>query len=162
MSWKQTGERFDTRVGDLAERVARRVSRRTALRGALLGGTASVASLAIGERPALAAGCTCGPTRRCHACPEIGCPHGYHLCKGSFTGNCFNSQGYRCEWPQGTWIACMGLGKGYGYKVCYDCKGAPGCHGWCTCLSSCVCCECRTVADVRAEQRRVQQLAAPQ
>ena len=56
MSWKQAGERFDTRVGDLAERVARRVSRRAALRGVVLGGTAGVASLAIGERP--------GPGRR--------------------------------------------------------------------------------------------------
>jgi hypothetical protein len=156
VSWKQTGERFDARVGDLAERVARRVSRRETLRGALVSGAAGLAALAVGERPAQAAGCQCGPTRRCAHCPEIGCPDGYHLCKGSFTGDCFNRQGYRCEWPQGTWIACMGLGKGYGYKVCYDCKGTSGCPGWCTCLSSCICCNCKSVADVRAEQHRIQ------
>jgi hypothetical protein len=156
VSWRQAGEHFDSRVGDLAERVVRRVSRRDSLRGALIGGAAGLAALTIGERPALAADCQCGPTRRCAHCPEIGCPDGYHLCKGSFTGNCFNRQGYRCEWPQGTWIACMGVGKGFGYRVCYDCIGKSGCPGWCTCLSTCVCCHCQTVADVRAEQHRIQ------
>ena len=159
MTWKDAGERFDARVGDLAERIARRVSRRDALRGAFLGGSSGLAALAVGERPAhaTAAACRCGPTRRCAGCPEIGCPEGHRVCKGSFTSNCFNSQGYRCEWPQGTWIACMGLGKGYGYRVCYDCIGAGGCPEWCTCQSQCICCECRTAADVRAEQRRIQQ-----
>jgi hypothetical protein len=158
MSWKQAGERFDSRVGDLAERVARRVSRRTALRSAVLGGTVGVASLAIGERPALADDCHCGPTRRCRGCREHGCPHGHHLCKGSFTSDCFNVQGYRCEWPRGMWIACMGIGRGHGYRVCYDCIGKAGCRHWCTCLSHCVCCHCRTASDVRAEQHRIEQL----
>jgi len=158
MSWKRAGERLDARVGDLAERVVRRVSRRDALRGVLVGGTAGMASLALGERPALADTCVCGPTRRCHGCPDVGCPRGYHLCKGSFTGDCFNTQGYRCEWPQGTWIACMGLGKGYGYRVCYDCIHRDDCPGWCTCMSNCICCDCLTVSDVRSEQHRVQQL----
>jgi hypothetical protein len=157
MTWREAGERFDARVGDLAERIVRRVSRRDALRGALLGGTAGMASLAIGERPALAGTCHCGPTRRCSHCPELGCPDGYRLCKGSFTSNCFNHQGYRCEWPRGTWIACMGIGKGFGYRVCYDCIGKSGCRGWCTCQSRCVCCHCRTAADVRAEQHKIQQ-----
>lgn len=161
MTWKTAGEQFDSRVGGLAERIARRVSRRAALRGVLLGGTAGAASLAIGERPALAADCHCGPTRRCSGCPEIGCPHGHHVCKGSFSSNCFNSQGFRCEWPQGTWIACMGIGKGFGYRVCYDCIGKSGCHGWCTCLSSCVCCRCRNFADVKAEQHRIQHVSQP-
>lgn len=157
MSFMRAGERFDARVGDIAERIARRVSRRDAVRGVVLGGTAGLASLAVGERPAQAASCYCGPTRRCAHCPEVGCPHDYRLCKGSFTSDCFNSQGYRCEWPQGTWIACMGLGKGYGYRVCYDCINKSGCSDWCTCQSRCVCCNCQTVADVRAEQHRVQQ-----
>ncbi len=65
MSWKRTGEQFDARIGQLAERVVRRVSRRDALRGAVLGGTAGLASLAVGERPALADACVCGPTRHC-------------------------------------------------------------------------------------------------
>jgi hypothetical protein len=158
MSWRQAGERFDARIGDLTERAVRRVNRRNALRGVVLGGTAGLAALAIGERPAQAADCQCGPTKRCSGCPDIACPDGYGLCKGSPTSSCFNSQGYRCEWPQGTWIACMGLGKGYGYRVCYDCIGPGGCEDWCTCLSECICCKCRTVTDVRAEQHRIQLL----
>jgi hypothetical protein len=158
MSWKQTGERLDARVGEMAERIVRRVSRRDALRGVMLTGTASLAALAVGESPASASGCMCGPTRRCRGCPELGCPHGYRLCRGSFTSNCFNKQGYRCEWPQGTWIACMGIGKGFGYRVCYDCIGHSGCSDWCTCQGACVCCGCQTIADVRAEQQRIQQV----
>ena len=57
MGLMRAGERFDARVGELAERIARRVSRRDAVRGVLLGGTAGLASLAVGERPAEAAGC---------------------------------------------------------------------------------------------------------
>jgi hypothetical protein len=160
MKWRQTGERVDTRVGDLAERVVRRVSRRDALRRVLVGGTAGLAALAVGERPALAQDCYCGPTRRCRRCRDHGCPHGHRLCKGSFTSTCFNDQGYRCEWPHGTWIACMGIGKGYGYRVCYDCISKSGCHHWCTCLGTCVCCDCKTAADVRAEQHRIQLTAS--
>ncbi len=122
------------KTGTIAERVARRMNRRDALRRAIVGGTTGLAALALGNSPAQATTCHCGPTRRCEKCPAVGCPHGYHLCKGSFTSNCFNSQGYRCEWPAGNWIACMGLGKGLGYKVCYDCIGPGGCEGWCTCL----------------------------
>ena len=158
MSWKRAGDRFDERVGDLAERIARRVSRRDAVRGALLGGATGLAAIALGESPAQAQACMCGPTRRCSGCPDTGCPHGYHLCKGSFTSDCFNDQGYRCEWPQGYWIACMGKGSGLGYKVCYDCKNKAGCSEWCTCLSKCVCCDCETALDVSNEQHRLQQV----
>jgi hypothetical protein len=161
MSWKRAGDRFDARVGDLAERIARRVSRRDAVRGALLGSATGIAALALGETPAQAQACMCGPTRRCSGCPDVGCPDRYHVCKGSFTSDCFNNQGYRCEWPQGTWIACMGKGKGLGYKVCYDCINAAGCREWCTCLSRCVCCNCETAVDVRAEQHRLQQAGLP-
>ena len=157
MRVRRAGQQFDTTVGDLAERVVRRVSRRDALRNVVIGSATGIAALAVGERPALAEACVCGPTRRCDGCPHHGCPKDHHLCKGSFTSDCFNRQGYRCEWPRGTWIACMGIGKGYGYKVCYDCIGKGGCHKWCTCLSRCVCCECLTGKDVRAEQQRLQQ-----
>jgi hypothetical protein len=157
VSW--IGDRVDANVSAIAERVARRVSRRDALRGVVLGGATSLAALAIGEQPAMAQDCVCGPTRRCASCSGVGCPEGYRLCKGSSSSDCFNGQGYRCEWPQGTWIACMGMGKGYGYRVCYDCIGPGGCEDWCTCLSDCICCHCRTADDVRAEQHRIQLLA---
>jgi hypothetical protein len=142
----------------LAERVARRVSRRDALRRAVMAGTTGLAAIAIGNSPADAQTCTCGPTRRCGGCPDVGCPSGYQLCKGSFSSDCFNSQGYRCEWPAGNWIACMNLGKGLGYKICYDCIGASGCEGWCTCLTECICCNCYSPADIRTEQLRLQHL----
>jgi hypothetical protein len=156
MSLKRLPASIDTHIGTIAERVVRRMSRRDALRRAVVGGTAGIAALALGQLPAEAATCTCGPTRRCARCPGIGCPSGYHLCKGSFTSNCFNKQGFRCEWPSGTWIACMNVGRGYGYKVCYDCINSSGCQDWCTCLSECICCHCETVRDLRAEQQRIQ------
>ena len=145
----------DDRVGELAERIARTVNRRDVLRRVIVGAT-GLAALAAGARPAEASACICGPTRRCSGCPDVGCPPKHHLCKGSFTGNCFNVQGYRCEWPSGSWIACTNLGRGLGYRVCYDCIGASGCKHWCTCLSACICCHCAGAADVRAERRRLE------
>ena len=158
MGWTRWGHRLDARIGGAAERAARRLSRRDALRGAVVNGTAGLAALSVGHRPALspAQACQCGPTRRCAGCPGTGCPPGYHLCKGSFTSGCFNRQGFRCEWPSGTWIACMNMGKGYGYKVCYDCINKNGCRDWCTCQSQCICCGCATVADLRTEQQSLQ------
>ncbi len=159
------GMSLDERIGAMTERVARRLSRRDALRRVVIGGTTGIAALAVGATPAQAATCDCGPTRRCSSCPKVGCPPKHHLCKGSFTGKCFNRQGYRCEWPSGSWIACMHLGRGLGYKVCYDCIGAGGCRDWCTCLSECICCHCASPADVRLEQHRLQHAlarAAPQ
>ena len=160
MRQRKDGPGTGERSGGLSERIARKVNRRDALRRAVVGGTTGLAALALGASPAQAAGCYCGPTRRCARCPGVGCPPGHHLCKGSFNGSCFNSQGFRCEWPQGSWIACMNLGKGMGYKVCYDCIGHTGCKDWCTCLSECICCGCNNPADIRAEQRRLQ-LAEP-
>jgi hypothetical protein len=157
MSRTRVPASFDARIGAIAERVVRKLSRRDALRGVVVGGTAGLAALALGERPAWAQECDCGPTRRCDGCPGVGCPPGYHLCKGSYHGNCFNSQGYRCEWPSGFWIACMNLGGGLGYKICYDCINHTGCPNWCTCLSTCICCHCRDARDVRAEQHRLQE-----
>lgn len=160
MSLRASGARVDDLMAALTERVARAVNRRDALRRIVLGGSAGLAALAVGVSPAQASTCVCGPTRRCSNCPGVGCPPGRHLCKGSFTSNCFNRQGYRCEWPQGSWIACTNLGKGLGYRVCYDCIGATGCIDWCTCLSECICCGCKTPADVRAERLRLQQAQA--
>ncbi|HVB44029.1 MAG TPA: hypothetical protein VNF47_15180 [Streptosporangiaceae bacterium] len=156
MSRKKPGAGIDERIGAFTERAARRLSRRDAVRRVIVGGTTGLAALAMGASPAQASTCVCGPTRRCARCPAVGCPPGHHLCRGSFRSHCFNSQGYRCEWPSGSWIACMNLGKGLGYKVCYDCIGAGGCREWCTCLSACICCHCAGVADIRAEQHRVQ------
>lgn len=156
MSLGTPGSGANGRVGALTERIARMVSRRDALRRAVVGGTTGLAAMAMGASPARASGCVCGPTRHCADCPDVGCPPGHHPCKGSFSGNCFNRQGYRCEWPSGSWIACMNLGKGLGYKVCYDCISHTGCKDWCTCLSACICCQCSTPADVRAEQLRLQ------
>jgi hypothetical protein len=154
--------RVDDRIGSVTERVVRKVNRRDALRRVVIGGTTGLAALAVGASPAqAAASCDCGPTRRCSSCPGVGCPPGHHLCKGSFTSNCFNTQGFRCEWPSGSWIACMNLGRGLGYKVCYDCIGAGGCRHWCTCLSECICCHCASPADIKAEQRKLAH-AAPQ
>jgi hypothetical protein len=157
MSLRRQRSNIDDAIGDLNERVARKVNRRDALRRVVVGGTTGLAALALGASPALAADCYCGPTRRCGGCPHVGCPKGHHLCTSAFDdGSCFNYQGYRCEWPSGSWIACMNLGKGMGYKVCYDCIGATGCNDWCTCLSDCICCRCENPADIRAEQKRLQ------
>ena len=152
------GARLDARIGSAAERAVRRLNRRDALRGTVVSGTAGLAALSLGRRPAAlpAEFCECGPTRRCHGCRAHGCPRGYHLCKGSYVSDCFNTQGFRCEWPRGTWIACMNIGHGYGYKVCYDCIGRAGCRDWCTCLGRCVCCDCLTITDLRQEQQRQQ------
>ncbi len=163
MGWTRWGTGLDARIGDMAERAARRLSRRDAMRSAVVTGTAGLASLSLGRKPSRASTvtCDCGPTKRCSGCPDTGCPSGQHICKGSATSTCFNKQGYRCEWPNGTWIACMNMGNGYGYKVCYDCIGKGGCPDWCTCLSECICCDCLTAADLKAEQRRLQAAGLP-
>jgi hypothetical protein len=164
MAWRQFGSGFDARVSQMTERATRKISRRNMMRTVVVGGAASIAAVSLGEMPASAidscAG-NCGPTPRCSVgCPANGCPSGYSLCKGSSTGTCFNKEGYRCEWPSGQWIACTGLGHGYGYEACEDCKGPGGCKDWCTCLTSCICCQCLTHEDFKKEQLRIQQLAA--
>jgi hypothetical protein len=161
MSWRTVGSRFDDKVGDIAERATRQMTRRQAVRTAVIGGATGLGALTIGVEPALAScASNCGPTPRCSSCPSNGCPSGYSLCKGCSTCNCFNNYGYRCEWPSGYWIACNSLGHGYGYDICYDCISGGNCSGWCTCLSSCICCQCLAPADVIAEQKRIQHFAA--
>ncbi len=164
MAWRQFGSSFDARVSQMTERAARRMSRRNILRTVFVSGAASIAAISIGETPALAADCAghCGPTPRCKGCRPTECPHGYILCKGSPSGDCFNKEGYRCEWPRGLWIACTGLGHGYGYKICKDCIFRHRCRDWCTCLTECVCCHCKTAADFKEEQYRIQMLSSGQ
>jgi len=158
MTQRQFGSSFDTRINQMAERATRRMSRRNILRTVFVGGATSIAAISIGETPALADDCTrhCGPTSRCKRCRPTECPRGYVLCKGSFSGDCFNNEGYRCEWPHGYWIACTGLGHGYGYRICKDCIFRHRCNDWCTCLTDCVCCSCKTAADFKAEQLQMQ------
>jgi hypothetical protein len=158
MAWRQFGSSFDARISQMTERATRRMSRRNVLRTVFVGGAAGIAAISIGEPPAFADDCNrhCGPTRRCGRCRPTECPHGYVLCKGSFTSDCFNNEGYRCEWPHGYWIACTGLGHGYGYRICKDCIFRHRCHDWCTCLTDCVCCGCRTAEDFKQEQLQIQ------
>lgn len=171
MIWRQLGAAFDARIGNAAELGARRMTRRNALRTAVLGGAASVAAITLGQSPASAdAGdMGCGPTSRCSGCtanPYAACPSGYSLCKGkpvsscSDAGACCNDEGFNCEWASGTWQAYDGLGFGYGYEICYDCKNSGGCDTWCTCLGTCICCRCTSLADVRAEMKRGQAIMA--
>jgi hypothetical protein len=167
------GQKFDARVARLSEGIARRISRRDALRAAIIGGVTSIATLSIGQRPALANYCDCGPTSRCnrygHRCRAYRCPSGYETCKNRHDDYCscsrghYNRQGYCCEYANGKWVACNRLGKGHGYRMCYDCVGhghnrAEDCADWCTCLTECICCHCRSAKEVRSELNRIQQL----
>jgi hypothetical protein len=154
MTRSQFGSSFDTRISRMAERASRRMSRRNILRTVFVGGATGIAAISIGETPAFADDCTrhCGPTSRCKRCRATECPHGYVVCKGSVVGHCFNDEGYRCEWPAGLWIACTGLGHGYGYRICKDCIFRHRCNDWCTCLTDCLCCNCKSAADLKAEQ----------
>jgi hypothetical protein len=154
MGWRQFSSGLDDRVSQMTERATRKMARRNILRTVFVSGAASIAAISIGETPALATDCarSCGPTSRCRRCRPTECPHGFVLCKGSFTSDCFNNEGYRCEWPRGMWIACTGLGHGYGYKICKDCIFRHRCDAWCTCLTDCLCCNCKTAADFREEQ----------
>jgi len=112
MAWRQFGSSFDARVSQMTERAARKMSRRNLLRTVFVSSAAGIAAISIGETPARASDCAghCGPTPRCSHCRPTECPHGYILCKGSPRSDCFNKEGYRCEWPHGYWIACTGLG----------------------------------------------------
>jgi len=164
MARRPFSSNFDARVSQMTERAARRMSRRNILRTVFVSGAAGIAAISIGETPALATDCagSCGPTPRCRHCRPTECPHGYILCKGSFGGDCFNKEGYRCEWPKGLWIACTGLGHGYGYKICKDCIFRHRCHDWCTCLTECLCCHCKSAADFKAEQYRLEMASGDQ
>jgi hypothetical protein len=167
MTWKDLGANLDSHIGGIAERASRRLNRRTALRAGVAGGVASLAALAVGENPAAAYTYSpgCGPTPHCSGCATDGCPGGYELCleKGPcgtppVGGGHRNSHGYWCEWPGGIWESAHNLGHGNGYTLCYDCVRTPGnsgdCNSWCVCSSACFCCNCTTMADVRAEQKR--------
>lgn len=160
MTWKGLGTRFDTRVEKGAERITRRINRRDALRTAILTGAATVGAIALGQRPAYATiTCPdkCGPSPLCAAgsCPYTGCPSGYVLC----TDPPYECNGY-CTYSSGSWVHCKGYGTcGYGYTLCQDCKPNNSCH-ICICISGVICGQCCTPAQVRAEQKRIQELAA--
>ena len=160
MTSTSAGQKIDTRVANVAERVVRRITRRDALQRGLLGGAAGLAAFFVGERPAMAQGCYCGPTVRCNNygrnCPTNGCPADFRLCKNdgsrcSCIGGGYNVQGYCCEYSSGYWVACSGLCHGFGYRLCYDCKHKHCAH-WCTCLSNTHCCHCTTPEEARREQ----------
>lgn len=172
MTWKEFGAGFDARVGSMAERATRILTRRAALRAGMVTGAAGVAAITLGESPALALKYSpgCGPTVRCRGCHAQGCPTGYELCLEKY--DCFHKLSNKrphccfCEWPQGKWIAAEHLGKfGHGIQICYDCVKPPHhaaqCAHWCTCLGECICCNCTTTADVRAEMSRLGALGLP-
>ncbi len=172
MTWKDVGTNLDSRVGTIAERVNRRLTRRNALRAGIVSSVAGLAAIASGESPAAAYPYSpgCGPTKYCSGCPyPQGCPSGYELCKqsslcgtppskGGVGGGSANNQGYWCEWLGGIWESANNLGHGLGYTLCYDCVSSPideaACDTWCTCPSACICCNCQTIAEVRAEMRQ--------
>jgi hypothetical protein len=166
---RQLAQKMDVGVANVSERFMRKVSRRAALRTGVLSGVTTIAALAAGEGVAKAckteSGCNCGPTYRCDhwgwGCPQNGCPSGMSICKNGSSYSCscdnggYNVQGYCCEYACGYWITCTGQGKGYGFQICYDCKG-HGCEYWCTCLSVCQCCQCTNAREFRKVQAQIQ------
>jgi hypothetical protein len=114
----------------------------------------------INFKDAFAAGCYCNwyggvSNANCPkkgGCPPNGCPSNCSPCTSSDV--CNNGVNY-CNYPNGHWTSCSGLGTcGNGYRICLDCK-CPNCSYVCTCLSTCICCSCCTPLDVENEMRRL-------
>jgi hypothetical protein len=161
------GDKVDTSVAAVAERIVRKMTRRDVVHRGVLGAGTALAALAVGVRPAKAVTCQCGPTYNCShwgwPCQADACPQGMYLCQNTQSDTCscinggHNSQGYCCEYASGWWVACSGIccGNGgcNGYRLCYDCTGR-GCDKWCTCLGQINCCECATPEDAHREQAR--------
>lgn len=149
MSWKEEETGLDSSVGKLVETVHRRISRRNALRTAVIGGVGTFASLAVGQSPAGAISCDCGPSPRCSSGQGgDGCPSGKSLCKKPTCS---------CEWTSGYWVACTGFGLcKNGYELCYDCHSSGSCT-ICTVLSGIYCSGCCSATDLREEQHRIQE-----
>lgn len=159
MTWKDVGTKFDGYVEKTTGRMVRIITRRDALRTAILTGAATVGTVALGMRPAMAtvtcpAQCCCSPF--CSGCPGVGCPSGYHLCKRP---ECY--PGY-CEWYDGSWVHCKGYGNcGNGYTLCQDCRhNNHPCSSVCICVSQVICGQCCTQQDVRREEQRIRELLA--
>jgi hypothetical protein len=149
-------EELDEHLSMLSESLARRLNRRKALVNTAKGLFATVTGITLGQLTnitnAFAVTCDChwAQGHQC-ACGGTGsqCPSNCTTCTNS---NWCNGV---CNYPNGHWVSCSGLGTcGNGYKICIDCQ-CPNCSYLCTCLSTCICCNCCNPKDVEAEMRRV-------
>ena len=164
-------EDFDKNVSTLSESLARVIDRRKMLGTTVKGLSAVVVAAALGQFTnlgrAFANNCYC----ECDDCWSTGQPCGNigFTCPVDLSAKCPSSCsiciaydcGGWCDYNNGSWIAyeCYNLGSCQkGYKLCTDCK-CPDCNHKCTCLSTCICCSCCTVQDVRAEMRRIDALS---
>lgn len=148
------GKRLDERVSSVTDFTARRITRRESLKRLMRGSAVVTAGVVVGNlawtKPAMASTCDCDP------------PNGIYCTGCSSYGGC-PSHGSPCleYYPNtnGCWIACTGLGTcGYGYVKCCDCTTPYGyCH--CGCQSTCICCNCCSPADVKAEHARLEREA---
>lgn len=166
-------EKLDNQISIFAETVARNLSRRCFLSSAVKAAVAATAALTLGifseVKSAFAidwttckSGCPCnwaGGSGNANCpnvggCPSTGCPSGCSVCTTS------SGCGSICDYSDGAWCSCNGLGTcGNGYKLCLDCK-CNGCSYICTCRSTCICCNCCTHKDVEDEMRRLAGVAA--
>jgi hypothetical protein len=138
----------DKRLSVLAESTARRLTRRRALTAGVKGGFAAVIGVALGQGLGLHSAeawgtCTCNWAKgiRCSGCPYgAGCPSGWTVCKLGDPPVDYRNYGCNgwCNYEYGQWTPCGGLGTGYGYRVCTDCKTSS--CAVCTCLSQCINC----------------------
>jgi hypothetical protein len=156
---------IDNIIGQLAESSARLLDRRQLLSRTAKGIVATIAGIALGQiigvGEALAA-CTCnwaggGSNANCphwsYPCPigGAGCPSGCSVCTTS------SGCGTICNYSNGQWLSCNGLGScGTGFRMCTDCA-CPNCSYICTCLSNCICCTpcCHSADQIRAEVKRL-------
>lgn len=166
-------EKLDNQINIFAEAVARNLSRRCFLSSAVKATVAATAALTLGifseVKSAFAIDwSTCNPQCNCNwaggsgnancpqrgGCPNTGCPSGCSVCTSS------SGCGTICNYSDGAWCACNGLGRcGNGYKLCLDCK-CNGCSYICTCRSGIICGNCCTHKDVEEEMRRLATVAA--
>jgi hypothetical protein len=157
------GSDLDKRLMAVSALAARRLSRRLLLGRILRGSAVAFAGLAAGSLGTLLNGGDgeattfhCGnwwPNSRsgspqCNGCPSNGCSFGHVRCrKGQCPG---------CIYPSGYWVAANGLGKcGMGYRLCWDCHSPSSCR-ICTCLSTTLCLNCCSAAEVEAQTREVE------
>ncbi len=159
-------ENFDKDISVLTESLARSLGRRKMIGTTVRGLTAAIVAATLGQftniGQAFAQECKCQCDecwtngQPCQFCPTTGCPSNCQVCTSS-SGCIF------CGYASGHWVAyqCTGLGTCHnGYKICTDCKcknshGQYDCNYTCTCLSACICCNCCTPQDVKAEMERL-------
>ena len=139
-----------SRQQGMSERLARRISRREAVTTFAKGAAGSVAAFTLGDfiRPSKAyashAEC-CFPFGYCgvHLCPSANsCPSGWTVCRST---DCS-----ACPYSDGDWVStqCSPCGPGaLSYRMCRDCR-KNGCADKCTCVTSCLCSNCTTPAEV--------------